>query len=94
MIAGAEKVLQSKYAKIIPWILWIVFMAGGIYGVQTYQTKKDAADYEKMAETIFVKKEVQEIKDQKADERWQEIIKRLDRIEKKQDEFIYATRRK
>ncbi len=89
----AQKLLESKFVKITPWVLGITFMAGGIYGASTYQTKKEAIDYQKNAEITFVKREVQDERDKRADERWQEIIKRLDRIDKKQDEFINARRK-
>ena len=81
-LSEAKKLLEGNLGKVISWLLTIAFLAGGIYGATTYQTKIDAKLYQEQAEKIFVKKEVQIEKDKRDDERWEAILKHLDNIDK------------
>jgi len=77
-----KKIIESNLGKVITWLLTLAFIAGGIYGATTYQTKVDAKVYQEQAEKAFVKKEVQIEKDKRDDERWETILKHLDNIDK------------
>ena len=91
---AVKKLLESNLAKVIPWVLGVTFIAGGIYGASTYQTKEDAQKEKDAAATVFVKKEVQIEKDKRDDDRWEEVGRRLGAIEKNQNDLILLMRKR